>query len=774
MQDILKHLQDTSKNGTEKRSIVNNTAQVSKESHTNTNVVENVTNKNTILSDYLGKTIRTHSSNGTNDDIEKDNNFDDEFEEDDWEDENIEDWGDNIKFNNNTHKNNFTDNSITSNSKNKIPFKMDFDNFNTKHTAWDDNFLNNDSNDNFDIKNSKNIFGSDLNGNFNTNNKINNIQNNISPDEYFDNFKKEKSKLNVNSGQKTDILNIDKLKSNSTSFKIPNINFDAHTESVAKRSIADNQFVNNEEQPIQQKQNILPIIETKKEKEIKQENKTQVIEGILQKNPNIVENKDNTNVEYIYSPTLDFSSPIPPESFAGDGYQKIRSDRFAMLNTNATEKDLLELYKQNKDLESLDISNCDRITNFDIISKFENLKELNVNNCDNFNNIECLQGCENLRVLNIGNTKVRNIDNIGIFPELRILNCTCNSITNVDNIGKCEKLVELNLWGSVSVNSIDGIDSLYNLRLLDVDSTSIVDLFPTVNCKKLEFLFMDNCTKLMDIYALSSLSSLRCLLADGKNMFTDSQLEVFEDLTTLEYLTLNSRRVQTLHYFRKLIKMKELILQGCNITDLRPVEDMIDMKKIDLTANSMLKDINPLHKMKGLKKLILGGGGTAGGKVGSAKGMASSNMIIEDISVVENFNQLEEINLSSNIKLKDISAMHVCEKMEEVDFSKCMQLEDVSVLGTLKNITKINVSSCPRIKELYFLRNLPELQELLYNGTIVSTPGLTTVLKKANGIYLLKGNDADIVSQAMLTSGKKKAKLTKAFKKYFSNKEDKK
>ena len=488
------------------------------------------------------------------------------------------------------------------------------------------------------------------------------------------------------------------------------------------------------------------------------------------------QNVDNTEekkeeVECIYSSVIDFTSSVPIESFDGDGYEKIRADKCVFLDSHITENDLIELYKNNKDIESLDISNCDNLVDFSIISKFENLKELNVNNCDNFDNIECLQGCKNLRVLNIGNTKVRNIDNIGIFPELRIFNCSCNSITNIKNIHKCEKLVELNLWGCVSVGDLNGLENLYNLRSLDVDSTSITDLFPLVNCKNIEFLFMDNCTKLTDLYSLSSLSNLKCLLADSKNMLTDSQLEVFEDLVNLEYITLNSRRIHSLYSFRKLTKMKELNLQGCNVTDLSPIENLTELTKLDVTANSALKDLSPLFKMTKLKKLIAGGGGVAAGKVGNLKGAASSTMAIEDISVVKNFTKLKEINLNSNIRLKDISAMSVCEKMEEVYLQKCTQLEDVSVLGNLKNIVKINISSCPRIKELYFLRNLPNLLELLYDGTIVHTPGLTTILKKANGIYLLKGNDADILSQAMLGSGKKKAKLMKAFKSYFPSKE---
>ncbi|MBR2140759.1 MAG: leucine-rich repeat domain-containing protein [Rickettsiales bacterium] len=486
----------------------------------------------------------------------------------------------------------------------------------------------------------------------------------------------------------------------------------------------------------------------------------------------------NDEDELIYSTVIDFSTPVSVVSFKGDGYQKVKKKNCATLGHYATEKDLLELYRQNKDLESLDISNCDEIRDFSVVSMFENLKELDVNNCDYFDNIECLAGCKKLRVLNIGNTLVDNIDNIGMFPDLRILNCCCNSITNIKNIGQCPELVELILWGSTSLESLDGAESLLKLRTLDIDSTLVTDLFPLSNCTNLEFLFMDNCTRLTDIFTLASFNNLKCLLMDGKSMINISQLEVFNELLNLEYLTMSSRRLTDVSFFSKMVNMKELILKDNNITDLRPFEEMTAMKKIDLTANSKLIDLSPLHKMTSLKKLIIGGGGSVGGKLAMKTGgsgialSATSNMIIEDISVVKNMKKLEEINLSNNPKIKDISALSNCESMEEVDFSYCTQLEDVSALSDLKNLTVINMTGCPRIKDIYCLRNLSEVMELYFDGTSVQTPAFTSIMKKMKGIVVLKGNNADLISRNMLASGKKKAKLSKAFAKYFKTETD--
>ena len=479
-------------------------------------------------------------------------------------------------------------------------------------------------------------------------------------------------------------------------------------------------------------------------------------------------NVDKTNVDdskkgRIYSPVVDFTSYFPESCQRDVDSFYIDKDKFFEADKNITNEDLKEIVRKHPYLESLD----NNINDFTVLNKLENLKELSVNNCDYFTNLDDIDGCHNLRVLNVGNTFIKNLYALENFPNLEILNCACNSIVDLNGIENCPKITDIILWNCFSLKDISALVGLSKLRFLDIDSTSISDIFALSNCYNLEFLFMDNCNKIDDIFSLSVLEKLRCLLFDGKNILMPEQVMALKNLTNLECLTLSGRRVVDAEPFRKMTKMKELTLSGCNITDLSPLENLTEIRKLDLTANSNLRDLSPLANMKEITKLVAGGGGSVGGKVGSAKGAAISSMNISDISVVRNFTKLTEIDLNTNPRLRDITPLEVCKDMEEINLSKCMQLEDVSVLGKLSKITKLNLTSCPKIKDLYCLRNLAELLELQYNGTIVHTPGLISVLKKCKGIYLLKGNDADIVSQSMLVSGKKKAKLTKTFGKYF-------
>jgi Leucine-rich repeat (LRR) protein len=260
---------------------------------------------------------------------------------------------------------------------------------------------------------------------------------------------------------------------------------------------------------------------------------------------------------------------------------------------------------------------------------------------------------------------------------------------------------------------------------------------------------------------------LKFLLADGSNIIMENQLDNFVNLTNLEYLSLKRRKINTASYFSQLTKLRELSLDGCDISNLTPMENLTQMEKLDLTGNSKLKDISPLYKMSNINTLLLGGG--KGDKM--IKGTTSiATMNVDNIEVVRNFKKLVTIDLGVNPRLKNINPLEACQDLEEVELQNCVQLEDVSVLGNLKKLKKIILTSNSRIKDISFVRYLPNLEELNFNGTMVSTPGIATILRKYGKIKTLVGNDADMLFQISLLSGKKKSKLQKIIMKYFGKK----
>ena len=212
--------------------------------------------------------------------------------------------------------------------------------------------------------------------------------------------------------------------------------------------------------------------------------------------------------------------------------------------------------------------------------------------------------------------------------------------------------------------------------------------------------------------------------------------------------------------------MNEIKFVDNMIKDLSPLENCTDMLKVDFTKNKELVDLSPLHNMHKLQKLIVCGS-VPTGKTQTLQS-AVDRMQITDLSVMQNFPNLKEVDLDGNTKLKDISWFKYWLQLEEVQLNNCIQLEDVTVLGLLEKMFRLEIKNCPKVRDLYCLSNCEGLQQLDYNGTSVATVKTINVLKRCTKIYILKGNASNDIQSKFLKSGGKRIKLCKSRKSYKS------
>ena len=199
------------------------------------------------------------------------------------------------------------------------------------------------------------------------------------------------------------------------------------------------------------------------------------------------------------------------------------------------------------------------------------------------------------------------------------------------------------------------------------------------------------------------------------------------------------------------------------------------MNKFDITANSTVKDVSCLSRLTKLKKFLIGGGGDAKSLKNTKLGAgvsACSQMEISDVSVISNFTNLVEFNITNNPKVRTIEGIKNCQVLEECYLNKCTQLEEISELGYIKTLHKLHLNYCPKIKDLYFLQYLPNMLELQFDGTIVNSVAFLSNFKKCNSMYLLKGYGSDLLSVNVIGSAKKKNKMQKSLRKYFAAKKD--
>lgn len=472
--------------------------------------------------------------------------------------------------------------------------------------------------------------------------------------------------------------------------------------------------------------------------------------------------KENT---IILSRIIDLAATRPIENIK-DIETEVDIDYYFEPNKYITNEELYKLCEEHPDMKYLDLSNCDKIMDFSPISNLKDLEQLSVNNCDYIIDLDFLEDLPKLKILNAGNTDLRYIEALESISTLEILNLTSNPIMDISPLKNCKNLRELVLWGCLTVSDVSVIRNFKELRVLDVESCSISDLSPAKDLLKLDTILMDNCGGIRDYSFLKNLTELRYFSADGNRMIGADNLEYFRNLVNMEYLSLKQRGITSLDCFKNMTKLKEVKFVDNMIKDLSPLENCVDMLKVDFTKNKELVDLSPLHNMHKLEKLIVCGS-IPGNKTNTLQS-SFDRMQITDLSVMQNFPGLKEVDLDGNTKLKDISWFKYCLNLEEVQLNNCTQLENADSLGLLEKLFRLEIKNCPKIRDLYCLSNCEGLKQLDYNGTSVPTVKMVSVLKRCTRIFLLKGNFSNDIQAKFLKSGGKRIKLCKSRKSYKS------
>lgn len=476
-------------------------------------------------------------------------------------------------------------------------------------------------------------------------------------------------------------------------------------------------------------------------------------------------NVENTNV---LSRILDFSTTRPIECIKNID-TSIDLNYYLEPSKYLTNEQLNEICSINTHIKYLDLSNCDRIMDWSPISKLVNLEQLDLNNCDYIIDLDFLKTLKKLKVLNIGNTDVKYLDALIYLENLETINLTSNPVADLTPLKNCLNLKDIVLWGCMSIKNIDVVAKFTQLELLDIESCPIPDLNCIKNLKNLETLLMDNCNTIKDFSFLENLTTLKYFTADGNTIIGEKNLNFFKNLVNLEYLSLRGRSLVKIEFIKNSNKIKELVLSDNMVSDLTPLENMTEMIKIALGKNRELKELGPLKNMHKLEKLDISAfSGTIKGKSGTMDVSVISAMNITDLSVLQNFPNLKELNATANYRLKDISYLIYCKNVEELYLNACTQLENVDVIGTLSRLRILELKSNPRIRDLYCVSKLENLEMFNYNGTLVQTIKMVNILKRCTKLYSLRGNDSSDFLVKFIDSAQKRVKLYKSRKRYNS------
>ncbi|MBN2738235.1 MAG: hypothetical protein JXR70_14725 [Spirochaetales bacterium] len=293
------------------------------------------------------------------------------------------------------------------------------------------------------------------------------------------------------------------------------------------------------------------------------------------------------------------------------------------------------------------------------------------------------------------------------YPDLKKLSICAHKIFTSSVLADCEKLESLKLTSIDYMDDISIFEKLSSLKELKFDFLNplISDYSFLIDYKyltKLELLF--------DSYSSISFDYLQKvpMLPQVKQLSLDkhANLDFLNKFPNLESLTVVPRsnwdrntNLTNLSFLKKVTKLIELTITKNAINDISALRWVPNLKKLDLEANTNIRDISPLQTVHYLTELRL------------------SNARVENIEILSNMLCLQKLYLSG-IAMNDIDFLSNLSSLEELDIANYDGSKGYSILFKLANLKKVIIA--PKISDIN-LSNRGELVELASTGVIVAS-----------------------------------------------------
>jgi len=284
-----------------------------------------------------------------------------------------------------------------------------------------------------------------------------------------------------------------------------------------------------------------------------------------------------------------------------------------------------------------------------------------------------------------------------------------------------------------NVTSLDPVSMLHRLKKIDLQNTSIDDLTPLAGLTNLEIINLDK-TKITSLDPLSSLNNLITI------SFVNTEIDNLDPLlksNNLEKIYCDKSLITTnivlnfknLHPSCLIIYQSETLRLWWNDLDAEwqqmlgsqlnlpnspsndELQQLVDLKELNIKNNLSISNLNPLHIFLQLDYLTI------------------NSTSITDISPIASLTGITKLNISGN-PISDLESINKLINLTELNL-KNTSVEDLEPISELIKLTSLNIAGT-RIKTLKYLQQLSNLEELYINNTRVKN------LKQLFGLSKLK------------------------------------
>jgi Leucine-rich repeat (LRR) protein len=297
-------------------------------------------------------------------------------------------------------------------------------------------------------------------------------------------------------------------------------------------------------------------------------------------------------------------------------------------------------------LKSLHLTYCQ----IDSLPTFKNLDRLQTIDLSNNEKITRIRGIgmfKSLRNLKLRGNSIKKIENLDSLSALKLLDLSSNKyIEKIENLENCKQLQTLYLSNN-SIKNIEGLDSLIHLRALFLSKNNIDKIKGLEHLRQLQFLYLssnnirkienlDSLSQLNAIYlynneiskmeGLSHLKKLKYLYLPSNDIEKIENLDEQTNLQSLHLLNNNIQKIENLYHLKRL---QRLLLQNNRIEKIEGLDSLKKLLVLNLDDNKITK-IEGLENLEDIKTLKL-----KGNKISSIEGL-NQNKKLELVNVINN------------------------------------------------------------------------------------------------------------------------------------------
>lgn len=412
-------------------------------------------------------------------------------------------------------------------------------------------------------------------------------------------------------------------------------------------------------------------------------------------------------------------------------------------------------------MDRLNITSCEDAATF-----LYRLPSLNLTN-EGIRSLEPLMNLSNLQNLDLSHNTIDDLSGIETLVSLERLNVDDNNILDLYPLALLapEKLLELSVRGN-RILDLNPLKDFTGLNVFNIDEKYIDrDTCPIEEA--LSGLVRTACRNAMIKKAPFVVDCEVDLENNTGNNFwnalkerpSETCREMWTRIKNLTSLTLETKGVQYIKPLKHLVSLRQIYLKNNLIRNIEPLEDLHNLRVLDISYNREVKDIAPIMHHRSLSRLLIE-------KTAIVSLKPLKNLLkIESIDTFEKINEADCPTDASSTYLAKACLLHIaptfeksCKKFTLTDadlnkqaFYQAMKLkysDDGQNCADLWNLVKDKVSInlanefLSDISGLHFLSLIEEL-DLSYNSfadidVVTSMPFLNSLNLKSTPVTDLK------------------------------------